>query len=121
MLESYKNIIVSNGTHRIEDLARAFYEPICVLCYEAQRQCNKKAYMKCTTLQYDLEQIHKFYDCTSWFNLNKEDPEKFIDVINEVFDTLDTYAPTGYYFGTLEVDGACFGFWPLSGNEEYNG
>ena len=120
MLESYKNITVSNGTHRPVDLARALSEPLCVLCYEAQRQCNTKAYIKCTTLQYALEQIHKFYDCIFWFNLNKEEPEKFIDVINNVFDALNVYAPKGYYFGALEGDGACFGFWPLPDDEEYN-
>ena len=73
-----------------------------------------------TTLQYALEQIHKFYDCIFWFNLNKEEPEKFIDVINNVFDALNVYAPKGYYFGALEGDGACFGFWPLPDDEEYN-
>lgn len=120
MLESYKNITVSEGTHRTEDLARAFYEPICEICYEALGQCNTKAYIKCITLQHDLEHIHKFYDCISWFNLNREEPEEFIDVINAVFDVLDVYAPTGYYFGALEGDGACFGFWPLPDDEEYN-
>ena len=120
MLESYKDVTVSNGTHRIEDIALAFYEPICALCFESIEQHNAKAYKRCIAIQHDLEQIHKFYDCISWINLNKEEPEEFIAVISDVFDALDTYAPKGYYFGALEGDGACFGFWPLSDDEKCN-
>jgi len=29
----------------------------------------------------------------------------------ELIDMLDDAAPQGYYFGTHEGDGACFGFW----------
>lgn len=115
MLESYKSVVVSNGTHRTENLARSFYKPVYSLYFEALEQHNMEVYKKCIALRRDLEHIHNFYECVSRFNLNKEgeETEEFIDVINDVFDVLNEYAPEGYYFGTLEGDGACFGFWPL--------
>lgn len=34
-------------------------------------------------------------------------------LLEELIDLLDTYAPDGYHFGTLEGDGSDFGFWRL--------
>lgn len=39
--------------------------------------------------------------------------EKCASLLNEdVFDTLNELAPDGFWFGSNEGDGACFGFWP---------
>lgn len=34
------------------------------------------------------------------------------EVIDDLFDALDEFSPPYCYFGTLEGDGACFGWWP---------
>lgn len=118
MLDSYKNVAVSNGTHRTEDLAYALYEPIRALRQESYKQGDTTCYLAALVLSADLKSICNFYNWHIRFNLDIEEPEEFRDVIIEAFDTLDRYAPEGYYFGALEGDGACFGFWELS-NIEY--
>ena len=39
--------------------------------------------------------------------------EYVTDVINDLMDALNEYAPTGYYFGAIEGDGSDFGFWAI--------
>ena len=45
-------------------------------------------------------------------DLTSPDPSDAWDVaVNWAFDRLGELAPAGFYFGTSEGDGACFGFW----------
>ena len=117
MLESYANAIISNGTHRVEDLACAFYRPIKTLQQEAYIHGNTTCHLEASVVSGDLENICNFYACCSRFNFDIEEPEEFHDAIIGAIYTLNEYAPDGYYFGALEGDGACFGFWKLSDNE----
>jgi hypothetical protein len=41
------------------------------------------------------------------------DNEERVDFLQELCDVLDSHAPDGAYFGSLEGDGSCFGFWPV--------
>ena len=38
--------------------------------------------------------------------------EQASDDLYQLFDILDSIAPEGCYFGALEGDGSCYGFWP---------
>lgn len=38
------------------------------------------------------------------------------EIVTELEDAISQICPIGWYFGTAEGDGACFGFWP--DNEE---
>ena len=33
------------------------------------------------------------------------------EIVNDLMDALNEYAPDGYYFGAIEGDGSDFGFW----------
>ena len=39
------------------------------------------------------------------------DCEEADELLEDLFDDLNAAAPGGYYFGTAEGDGACYGFW----------
>lgn len=44
-------------------------------------------------------------------NIGDPEPEGVGDLIDTLFNALDSYAPHGWYFGPHEGDGADFGFW----------
>ena len=45
-------------------------------------------------------------------NASEEKFEEFAsELVTELKDALNEYAPDGYYFGSIEGDGADFGFW----------
>lgn len=47
------------------------------------------------------------------------DSDECIYIINELFDSLNSYAPDGYYFGAHEGDGSDFGYWESNEDDEY--
>ena len=60
-----------------------------------------------------------------WINFLNDNPDSLEDtsgdlvsdivpeIINDLMDALNEYAPTGYYFGAIEGDGSDFGFWAI--------
>ena len=47
-----------------------------------------------------------------------EDQEYASELVNDLMDALNEYAPTGYYFGSIEGDGSDFGFWADEEDDE---
>lgn len=43
--------------------------------------------------------------------------EQASDDLQDLFDILDSIAPEGCYFGALEGDGSCYGFWPCEDDD----
>lgn len=43
---------------------------------------------------------------------SEEEEQEGSDLLDALTETLQDYAPPCCYFGTLDGDGACFGFWP---------
>jgi len=63
----------------------------------------------------DTSEYRQFIqDIPSYVFISKDDvwwDEKGVEMLSELFDVLDSYAPEGYVFGSLPDDGADFGFW----------
>lgn len=48
---------------------------------------------------------------SDWWN-----SEDAMILLDSLFDTLDLYAPDGYYFGAHPGDGSDYGYWKVTNN-----
>lgn len=86
---------VSWGTHLPQDLIPRFIDTL------AQLDPHKAKVFR-AELPEDLEPNDPYWES-----------EEAQWLLEELFDTLDEFAPDGYYFGSHEGDGSDFGFWPV--------
>lgn len=86
-------VTVIHATHRNCDLIPAFLEVL-----KDTPEYLQLAHIVPSSAMEDE------YD--SWW---ESDDAMFL--VTDLFDTLDGYAPEGYYFGAIEGDGSDFGFW----------
>lgn len=86
---------VSWGTHLASDLIPRFLREL------AQLDEGKAAELR-AKLPEGLEPDDPYWDS-----------EEVHWLLEELFDTLNEFAPHGYYFGAHWGDGTNFGFWPL--------
>ena len=99
---------ISTGTLRTEDLIPAFTYTMGELTHDPVSNTSK----------YPTEAMAKLWDeaihligTDQWWTLDPED-SGVDDLLNDLTDALDELCPPFVYFGTLEGDGADFGFWP---------
>ena len=88
------------GTLRTEDLLNAFTSEVEYLMAGYLDQSIAKPY-------YDAKEILYKYET----DVTEVDESEALELVNELQDALNEYAPDGMYFGTLEGDGADFGWW----------
>ena len=92
---------VSHGTMRTEDLLEAFASELEYQIERQPRNFKRREYRKLITRAK---------------RLSENDPKDIgSEVVNELFDALDQFAPPYGYFGAIEGDGADYGYW-LSSN-----
>jgi hypothetical protein len=107
---------VSEGTLRSEDLLVNF----CNTLYElGKKRQAKKLWLEGAALLEKIDEME--YQLRDTFIDNEKraalvalldtSTEALMWVVDELFDLLNANAPSGYYFGASEGDGACFGFW----------
>jgi len=92
------NSIVSEGTLRTEDLAKAFLKVI--------GQHEPK--IKDAIIDEWTDVLLAMIDPNA---VRDEEQEMFL--VDHLFNVMDAIAPEGCTFGTLDSDGACFGFWEM--------
>lgn len=104
-LKSAKRGTVSHGTLRTEDLLAAFSSELESLIQQnAEYWCCDEGRDErdvLNTIVWDSREI-------------SPDDEYAPELVNELIDALEKFAPSGCYFGAHEGDGADFGFWPHS-------
>ena len=89
-----------HGTLRDEDLLQAFSDELARIDVAKFRKVTKA----------DAHLFSESANLTT-AQIVAELGEYVTDVINDLMDALNEYAPTGYYFGAIEGDGSDFGFW----------
>lgn len=88
---------ISSGTMRCEDLIPTFASEL-----DALRNGTNRAHQKLATEARNLK-----IDSEGYF----ADQDGASEVLHELFDALQAYAPDYAYFGASEGDGADYGFW----------
>jgi hypothetical protein len=91
---------ISHGTCRPQDLLDAFSSALEL--YGAEGEHNSliqeaQAVLLLDSLGYEVA-----------------DTNSAAELISEISDALNEYAPDGCYFGAHEGDGSDFGFWPIN-------
>jgi hypothetical protein len=88
---------ISHGTLRNLDLIEAFADELALCRGNEDHQIiqEARAVSLLASLNYDVA-----------------DMESASELVNDLQDALNEYAPDGCYFGTHEGDGSDFGFWP---------
>ena len=89
---------VSSGTLRNEDLLSAFASE---LEYQIKRQSTR----------FPRRAMRKLINESNRIDPDSDDAS---DLVNELQDALNEFAPPYAYFGTLPGDGADFGYWLIS-------
>lgn len=98
-IKKNEGMTVSTGTLLNYDLLERFGEVI-------------KKYRINDALVRDIDEIFETYSEDEINYPTGEWSDLISWLINEdIFNILNEVAPEGYYFGTLEGNGSCFGFW----------
>ena len=107
----YPNKSVSSDTHRNEDLLQAFASELenAVIAAEQIGERSAASYAMDKRLAGEAFALVEQDDC---------DSETASEIVTELFDRLNEYAPDGCAFGANEGDGADFGFWQINDGED---
>lgn len=98
---------ISTGTLRDRDLLPTFLAEL-----DALDSADSTRFAEARALADRLESENED-SILDWEYSDDADRDEVAYLINEVLpDALNEYAPPHTYFGTLEGDGADFGFWP---------
>ena len=89
-----------HGTLRDEDLLQAFSDELA--------RIDETVFSQVIRLD-----AHLFVGNLTAAEIVEQLGEYVTDVINDLMDALNEYAPDGYYFGAIEGDGSDFGFWAI--------
>lgn len=103
IVADYGDRVICEGTHKKSDLIRAFGRALSEIAPDAHNAIFDDA---------DYMLIHQALLHGNTYDVDYGTMCEVADNLLENLDVeLGAHAPDGYYFGTPEGDGACFGFW----------
>lgn len=91
---------ISEGTMVTEDVGDALVWELSQLRLSREHRKLVREWDK------ERERLDKRADAEQWPDVTLE------DLLDELWDAVDDYAPPYCYVGALEGDGACYGVWP---------
>lgn len=94
---------ISHGTMREEDLIPCFADVLRKLAAKANRPEDFAALLQ---------------EAGAYAEGVKDETIDPLDILVDLFDALNEFAPEGCYFGAHEGDGSDYGFWAIDGEEE---
>ena len=105
---------IISGTLRDEDLLDAFTSELKMLLQQEQKTLRLKTPLGIASSDWTNIIAHKqlVFEAENLDSIDTSQ-ELISEVINELQDAINEYAPDDMYFGTLEGDGADFGWWPI--------
>lgn len=103
---------ISSGTLRPQDLLPKFLFTLEAVDQEMATKYNTELIL----LGFGYSQCGVCFgeDSPLW----EEESETISEIIEDISYDLSDYAPDGYYFGAHPGDGAEFGVWPITDEEE---
>lgn len=110
--------VVIEGTGRTDDLLDAFSEKLYELDPSRTLELRQQYVEVYDWLKMERK-LHPEGRLDSFGDAPPSIDEKASYLVHEVlYDALNERAPEGFYFGTLEGDGSCYGFWKGEDDEE---
>ena len=94
---------ILHGTMREEDLIPCFADVLRELAAKANRPEDFAALLQ---------------EASAYAEGVKDETIDPLDILVDLFDALNEFAPEGCYFGAHEGDGSDYGFWAIDGEEE---
>lgn len=108
---------VSSGTMRVEDLLDSFASE---LDYQLKRQVSRFPRKEHRALIREARSCLARIERNGNPHKSKSDLTDPADIVAELFDALEEFAPPYAYFGAHEGDGADYGYWISSDAIEFS-
>ena len=116
LLPKHKNLVISNGTLKPEDLAEAFFETLSGAHFHMLDDNKLDLIFHEFPEFFDGDQL----DLKTAQHSNKDQTWVYDEQLGYLIESLDNclnqIAPEGCIFGASEGDGASFGFWETEDN-----
>jgi len=114
-----EGLIFSEGTLNLTHLLSAVYDLIVEFNLDSNLEKDIEKVFTNTDPEDDEKNLPTYHNqYYGYIEIPKDKEEEASYIFNEdIFDLFNDIAPEGFYFGNLEGDGACFGWFVVEDEE----